>query len=131
MHGTNLDQVGPNMAKLDQLGHVGRHFAVLFLSWKSTFDQLGPSWSSTLSHSILCTPEIQRQRCIKFRVLRAQDSYAQLALHCRKGQHLPSLEVYKNQLPTLTQNNCLRKDVLIYQFFLILEKNTNFTRKFP
>ena len=28
MYGTNLDQVGPNMAKgvLDQLGQVGRHF---------------------------------------------------------------------------------------------------------
>ena len=39
----------------------------------------------------------QRQRCIKFRVLRAQDLYTPLALNCQKGQHLPALEVYKNQ----------------------------------
>ena len=40
---------------------------------------------------------IQRQRCIKFRVLRAQDFDTPLALNCQKGQHLPALEVYKNQ----------------------------------
>ena len=38
---------------------------------------------------------IQRQRCIKFRVLRAQDFYAPLALNFQKGQHLPALVVYK------------------------------------
>ena len=42
---------------------------------------------------------IQRQRCIKFRVLRAQDFYTPLALKTGKGQHLAALEVYKNQSP--------------------------------
>ena len=41
----------------------------------------------------------QHQRCIKFRVLRAQDFYTPLALNCQKRQHLPALEVYKNQSP--------------------------------
>ena len=39
----------------------------------------------------------QRQWCIKFRVLRAQDFYTPLPLNCPKGQHLPALVVYKNQ----------------------------------
>ena len=43
----------------------------------------------------------QRQRCIKIRVLRAQDFYTPLALKTAKGQHLPALEVYKNQSPIL------------------------------
>ena len=38
---------------------------------------------------------IQGQRRIKFRVLGVQDCYTPLALTCRKGQHLPALEVYK------------------------------------
>ena len=42
---------------------------------------------------------IQRQQCIKFRVLREQDSYAPLALNCQKEQHLSALEVYKNHSP--------------------------------
>ena len=42
---------------------------------------------------------IQRQRCIKFSVLRAQDFYTPLALNCPKGQQLTALEVYKNQSP--------------------------------
>ena len=42
---------------------------------------------------------IQRQRRIKFRVLRAQDFYTPLALNCQKRQHLPALEVYKNHSP--------------------------------
>ena len=42
----------------------------------------------------------QRQRCIKIRVLRPQDFYTPLALKTAKGQHLPALEVYKNQSPT-------------------------------
>ena len=42
---------------------------------------------------------IQRQRCIKFRVLRAQEFYTPLALNSQKGQCLPALEVYKNQSP--------------------------------
>ena len=41
----------------------------------------------------------QRQRCIKIRVLRAQDFYTPLALKTAKGQHLPALEVYKNESP--------------------------------
>ena len=43
---------------------------------------------------------LQRQRCTKFRVLRAQDFYTPLALNCQKGQHLPALEVYKSQSPS-------------------------------
>ena len=43
----------------------------------------------------------QRQRCIKIRVLRAQDFYTPLALKTAKGQHLPALEVYKNQSPII------------------------------
>ena len=42
----------------------------------------------------------QRQRSIKVRVLRAQDFYTPLALKTAKGQHLPALEVYKNQSPS-------------------------------
>ena len=41
----------------------------------------------------------QRQRCIKVRVLRAQGFYTPLALKTEEGQHLPALEVYKNQSP--------------------------------
>ena len=41
----------------------------------------------------------QRQRCIKIRVLRAQDFYTPLAPTTAKGQHLPALEVYKTQSP--------------------------------
>ena len=44
---------------------------------------------------------IQRQRCIQFRVLRAQNFCTPLALNCEKGQHLPALEVYKNQSPSV------------------------------
>ena len=43
----------------------------------------------------------QRQRCIKVRVLRAQDFHTPLALKTAKGQHLPALEVYKNQSPKI------------------------------
>ena len=43
---------------------------------------------------------IQRQQCIKFRVLGAQDFYTPLPLNCqKKGQHLPAPEGYKNQSP--------------------------------
>ena len=42
---------------------------------------------------------IQRQQCIKFRVLRAQDFYAPLAQNCAKRQHLPAPKMYKNQSP--------------------------------
>ena len=41
----------------------------------------------------------QRQRCIKIRVLRAQDFDTPLALKTVKGQHLSALEVYKHQSP--------------------------------
>ena len=44
----------------------------------------------------------QRQRCMKIRALRAQDFYTPLALKTAKGQHLPALEVYKNQSPRKT-----------------------------
>ena len=37
------------------------------------------------------------------RVLRAQDFYTTLALKMAKGQHLPALEVYKNQSPITDQ----------------------------
>ena len=46
----------------------------------------------------------QRQRCIKIRVLRAQDFYTPLALKTAKGQRLPALEVYKNQSPKNGEN---------------------------
>ena len=42
---------------------------------------------------------IQRKRCIKLRVLRAQDFFTPLPLNCQKGQHLPAPVVYKNQSP--------------------------------
>ena len=45
----------------------------------------------------------QHQRCIKLRVLRAQDFYAPLALKTAKGQHLQALEVYKSQSPTFLE----------------------------
>ena len=51
----------------------------------------------------------QRQRCIKVRVLRAQDFYAPLALKTAKGQHLPALEVYKNQSPTKGRSDLQRQ----------------------
>ena len=59
-----------------------------------------PNWEtdSVLGGAALLT--IQRQRCINFRVLRAQDFYTPLVLNCQKGQHLPALEVYENQSPT-------------------------------
>ena len=44
VYGTNLAQVGPNMAKLDLLGQVGRHFAVFCLLGKAplaNLDQVG------------------------------------------------------------------------------------------
>ena len=50
--------------------------------------------------------KIQRQRRIKFRVLRAQDLYTPLALICQKGQHLPAPEVYKNQSPCSVNYYC-------------------------
>ena len=40
----------------------------------------------------------------KIRVLRAQDFHTPLALKTAKGQHLPALEVYKNQSPIHSPN---------------------------
>ena len=39
------NQVGPKKATLDQLGQVGRQFAVFRLLAKGPLNQLGPSWS--------------------------------------------------------------------------------------
>ena len=41
---------------------------------------------------------IQRQRCIKFRILRAWDFYTPLALNSRKRQHLSAPEMYKKSV---------------------------------
>ena len=51
----------------------------------------------------------QRQRCIKIRVLRAQDFYTPLALKTAKGQHLPALVVYKIQSPNFGAPSSLVK----------------------
>ena len=56
VYGTNLDQVGPNMAKLDQLGQVGRHFAVFGLLRKApltNLDQVGPVLFPTVFRALL------------------------------------------------------------------------------
>ena len=53
---------------------------------------------------VLPFSHFQRQRCIKIWVLRAQDFYTPLALKTAKGQHLPALEVYKNQCPRKRKN---------------------------
>ena len=45
----------------------------------------------------------------------AQDFYTPLALNCQKGQHLPALEVYKNQSPTMTENT-MKENLRIYPF---------------
>ena len=50
----------------------------------------------------------RRQRCIKIRVLRAQDFYTPLALKTAKGQHLPALEVSKHQSPMDIAGNSAR-----------------------
>ena len=55
VYGTNFEQVGPNVAKLDQLGQVGRHIAALCLLGRAIWtnlDQVG------LSHNILCPTEV-------------------------------------------------------------------------
>ena len=41
----------------------------------------------------------QRQRCIKILCPKDPDFYTPLALKRTEGQHLPALEVYKNQSP--------------------------------
>ena len=59
---------------------------------------------------------IQRQRGVKFRVLKPQDFYTPLPLNFQKGQHLPALVVYKNQSPT---NGYQKKRVPTRQVFKI------------
>ena len=59
---------------------------------------------------------IQRQRCIKFRVLRTQDFYTPLPLNCQKGQHPPALVVYQNQSPNYV--NVSEKSVSVTRDFL-------------
>ena len=44
---------------------------------------------------------IQRQRCIKILRSKVPEFYTLLALNRQKGQHLPELELYKNQSPIL------------------------------
>ena len=51
MYGTNLDQVGPKKANLDQVGQVGRRFAVFCLLRKApltNLDQVGPALFPTV-----------------------------------------------------------------------------------
>ena len=47
----------------------------------------------------------QRQRCIKILCPKDPDFYTPLALKTAKEQHLPALEVYKNQSPNLDGQN--------------------------
>ena len=71
----------------------------------------------------------QRQRCIKSRVLRAQDFYTPLALKTAKGQHLPALVVYKNQSPIffLQENACFcRKVPFSFGKGIFLQENPSF-----
>ena len=59
VYGTNLYQVGPNMAKLDLLGQVGRHFAVFCLLGKaplSNLDQVGPALFPAVFRALLIRP---------------------------------------------------------------------------
>ena len=49
---------------------------------------------------------IQRQWCIKILCPKDPEFYTPLALNRQKGQHLPALEVYKNQSPKLRVKNC-------------------------
>ena len=55
MYGTNLDQVGPKKANLDQLGQVGRRFAVFCLLRKApltNLDQVGPALFPTVFRAL-------------------------------------------------------------------------------
>ena len=56
---------------------------------------------------------IQRQRCIKFRVLRAQDFYTPLALNLQKGQHSQHWRCIKISLPNYHcyQKGCQPKNM--------------------
>ena len=56
LYGNNLVPIWPSWTNLAKLVDILLKFAF----WKGTFDQLGPSWSITLSHSIPCAPEKHR-----------------------------------------------------------------------
>ena len=59
VYGTDVDQIGPNMTKMDQLGQVGRRFAVFCLL---RFRHLWWTWTKLVQHSFHsapCTPEIR------------------------------------------------------------------------
>ena len=71
----------------------------------------------------------QRQRCIKIRVLRAQDFYTPLALKTAKGQHLPALVVYKNPSPRLSQQPWIAR--LSAQSHLTRDLNSGTTPPHP
>ena len=77
---------------------------VKFFVWHELFCMLALHGRLIFIHhqcwEVLPFCRFQRQRCIKIRVLRAQDFYTPLALKAAKGQHLPALVVYKNQSPT-------------------------------
>ena len=65
VYGTNLDQAGPNWAKLDQLGQVGRHFAVFRLLSKvllAKLDQVGPVPLLTVFRALPRERETNRDR---------------------------------------------------------------------
>ena len=55
-----------------------------------------------LGGAALC--RFQRQQCIKILCPKDPDFYTPLALKTAKGQHLPALEVYKNQSPIVGAN---------------------------
>ena len=86
-------------------GHLGfKSFVVSILfvfcvsgpaRWKNNFGRL--VFIHHQCWEVLPFCRFQRQRCIKIRVLRAQDFYTPLALKTANGQHLPALVVYKNQ----------------------------------
>ena len=61
----------------------------------------------------------QRQRCIKVRVLRAQDFYTPLALKTAKGQPLPALEVYKKQSPKKARKTAKTQPEPVFGWVLI------------
>ena len=59
VYGTNLDQVGPKKASLDQLGQVDRRFAVFCLLRKApltNLDQVGPVLFPTVFRALPKTP---------------------------------------------------------------------------
>ena len=73
----------------------GKLFSQKFV-WETDFYT-----SPVLRGAALC--RFQRQRCITFTALRAQDFHTPLALKTAKGQRLAALEVYKNQSPIVVR----------------------------